>query len=182
MIERRLAMTSTTTTKPQTSIDQRFSSERATAAAWAEALGQLEAAEIYWLTTVRPDGRPHVTPIGGVVSGDALYFCTGLDERKAKNLEQNVHCVVTTGCNSIDEGTDIVVEGDAARVRDASRLQALAEAWVTKYGGMFRFDVRGDTFVGDEGNVAAVFEVAPMTAFGFGKGEQFSQTRWRFAR
>jgi hypothetical protein len=27
---------------------------------------------------------------------------------------------------------------------------------------------------------ALVFAVAPITAFGFGKGERFSQTRWRF--
>jgi hypothetical protein len=27
---------------------------------------------------------------------------------------------------------------------------------------------------------ALVFEVAPVTAFGFGKGNEFSQTRWRF--
>jgi hypothetical protein len=25
-----------------------------------------------------------------------------------------------------------------------------------------------------------VYELAPTTAFGFGKGESFSQTRWRF--
>ena len=33
-----------------------------------------------------------------------------------------------------------------------------------------------------EGGTALVFEVAPTTAFGFGKGEVFSQTRWRFQR
>ena len=27
-----------------------------------------------------------------------------------------------------------------------------------------------------------VFRVAPSTAFGFGKGQVFSQTRWRFER
>ena len=31
------------------------------------------------------------------------------------------------------------------------------------------------------GGKALVYEVAPKTAFGFGKGEgRFSQTRWRF--
>jgi hypothetical protein len=30
------------------------------------------------------------------------------------------------------------------------------------------------------GNMALVYEVAPTTAFGFGKGTSFSQTRWRF--
>jgi hypothetical protein len=39
---------------------------------------------------------------------------------------------------------------------------------------------RDGTFFGEEGNEALVYEVTPTTAFGFGKGELFSQTRWRF--
>jgi len=38
--------------------------------------------------------------------------------------------------------------------------------------------VRDGAFYG-EGGRAEVYEVNP-TAFGFGKGETFSQTRWRF--
>ena len=32
----------------------------------------------------------------------------------------------------------------------------------------------------DERGRVLVFAVAPVTAFGFGKGATFSQTRWRF--
>ena len=32
------------------------------------------------------------------------------------------------------------------------------------------------------GHSALVYRVTPTTAFGFGKGKQFSQTRWRFSR
>ena len=42
-----------------------------------------------------------------VAEDDALYFTTGRTERKAKNLAQNPHCVVTTGCNVLD-GLDVV--------------------------------------------------------------------------
>ena len=38
-----------------------------------------------------------------------------------------------------------------------------------------------DAFFGGFGNVAVVFEVAPVTGYGFGKGGTFSQTRWDFA-
>jgi hypothetical protein len=43
---------------PETELDSRFSSSNATATAWAAAREQLAQAEIYWLSTVRPDGRP----------------------------------------------------------------------------------------------------------------------------
>ena len=157
-----------------------FSSDDATPTPWAEARERLEMAEVYWLSTVRPDGRPHVTPIVAVWSDDALYFTTGQTERKAKNLAQNTHCVVTTGCNVL-EGLDVVVEGDAVRVTDEARLQRLANEYVAKYGELFRFTVRDGGFhiEGSETEVL-VYEVAPAKAFGFGKSASFSQTRWRF--
>src|SRR4026208_2355532 len=105
--------------EPVAELDTRFSSGDATALPWSEPAGHLEQAEIFWLSTIRPDGRPHVTPLLSVWVNGALYFTTGADERKAKNLAQNTHCILTTGCNSLNaEGLDIVVEGDAVRMGD----------------------------------------------------------------
>jgi hypothetical protein len=63
-----------------------FSSPHAEPTEWSQALIELRGAEVYWLSTVRPDGRPHVTPLLAIWLEGALYFCTGPDERKAKNL------------------------------------------------------------------------------------------------
>jgi hypothetical protein len=164
--------------EPVATLDGRFSSPGASAVPWAEARDRLESAEIFWLTTVRPDGRPHVTPLLAIWLDGALYFSTGADERKAKNLAQNQHCILTTGCNALNEGLDLVVEGDAARVSDKVTLERLAGRYRTKYG--WQFAVRDGTLQGDEGNIAQVYAVRPTTAFGFGKGEPFSQTRWHF--
>jgi nitroimidazol reductase NimA-like FMN-containing flavoprotein (pyridoxamine 5'-phosphate oxidase superfamily) len=166
-----------TVKEPVAELHPQFSSPDATPTAWAEARGRLEQAEIYWLTTVRPDGRPHVTPLLAVWLDDALYFCTGPGERKAKNLLHNAHCILTTGCNALNEGLDLVVEGDAVRVSDAARLQHLADTYLAKYH--WHFTVRDGAFYGDGGETW-VYEVTPTTVFGFGKGEPFSQTRWRF--
>jgi hypothetical protein len=168
-------------TRPVTDLDPRYSSQDATATAWGEARGRLEDAELFWLSTVRPDGRPHVTPLVSVWLDDALFFCTGPGERKARNLARNPHCALTTGCNALGEGLDIVVEGDAVRVSDDDRLRRIAAAYESKYGGDWRFGVRDGVFVHEAGE-ALVYEVAPATAFGFGKGETYSQTRWRFGR
>jgi len=166
--------------EPATELDTRYSSENATATPWTEAITQLEQAQVFWLSTVRPDGRPHVTTLLSVWLDGALYFCTGASERKAKNLEHNPHCILTTGCNSFDTGLDIVVEGDAVRVTDAAKLTRIADLYESKYGSDWRFDVRDGGFNGASGNVALVFEIAPTTAFGFGKGASSSQTSWRF--
>ena len=169
-------------THPLTELEPRFSSPDATASPWPVAREILERAETYWLTTVRRDGRPHVTTLIAVWLDGALYFCTGPDERKAKNLAENSHCVVTTGSNTLSGGLDLVVEGDAVNVSDEDRLQLIADAYATKYGAdTWHFTVREGAFH-HEGGVgrALVFEVAPTKAFGFGKGERFSQTRWRF--
>jgi general stress protein 26 len=165
------------TKEPVAELQPRFSSGDATATQWTEARGHLEQAEVYWLSTVRPDGRPHVTPLLAVWLDGALYFCTGADERKAKNLARNAHCVITTGCNALNEGLDLVVEGDAVRVRDEATLRRLAGSYASKYG--WHYTVRDGALHGEVGNVAIVYEVTPAIAFGFGKGT-FSQTRWRF--
>ena len=167
-----------TVTEPKTTLDPRFSAPHATPTAWSEAKTALDSAEVYWLTTVRADGRPHVTPLIAVWRDGALYFCTGPDEQKAKNLEHNRHVVITTGDNSLDQGLDVVVEGDAVLVEDDARLRGLAAAWEAKYGADWHFDVRDGRFRGDGGE-ALVFAVAPVTAFGFRKGD-YSQTRWAF--
>ena len=164
--------------EPVAELELRFSSDDATPTPWAEAREHLMMAKVYRLSTVRPDGRPHVTPIASVWLDDALYFSTGQTERKAKNLTLNSHCVITTGCNVL-EGLDLVVEGDAVRMTDEARLQRLADGYAAKYDQLFRFALRDGAFSVEGSEIEVlVYELAPTTAFGFGKGT-FSQTRWR---
>lgn len=165
---------------PTTDVHPDFSDPRATATLWSDATALLDTAELFWLSTVRPDGRPHVTPLIAVWRDATLYFCTGAQERKAKNIAEIPHVILTTGCNTMRDGLDIVVEGAAIRVSDDATLQRIAQAYEAKYGPDWHFDVQEQAFIGQAGNVALVFAVAPNTAFGFRKGAVFSQTRWQF--
>lgn len=165
-------------TEPTTELDTRYSGPKAATTQWSQARSRLAEAEISWLTTVRSDGRPHVTPLITVWLDGALYFSTGPGEQKAKNIAGNPHCVLTTGCNSLKEGLDLVVEGQAKRVSDDAKLQRISDAYETKYGAEWHFDVRDGYFHHDAG-LALVFELAPTTAYGFAKGV-YSHTRWRF--
>jgi general stress protein 26 len=166
--------------EPVAELHQPFSSEGATPTAWAEGRRDLGKAEIYWLSTVRPDGRPHVTPMVAIWMDGAIYFSTGPTERKALNLAKNPHCIVLTGCNLMSKALDLVVEGDAVQVRDRATLERAAAAFNAKYQAPFRFTVKDFAFVG-EGGEALVFEVRPTRAFGYGRGRQFTATRWRFS-
>ena len=167
--------------EPETSLQEHFSNPGATPTPWAEARVQLEQAELYWLTTVRPDGRPHITPLIGAWIDDALHVCIGADERKAKNLASSPACAIMTGCNTLNAGRDLVLEGAAVRVEDNATLQRIADAFEEKYGSDWHFDVHDGTWCRPaDGNVVFVFAIAPRLAFGFCKGSPFSQTRWRF--
>jgi general stress protein 26 len=169
----------TTAHAPEGAIDKRFSDPSAKPRAWAEAVEHLEKAELYWMTTVRGDGRPHVAPLIGLWIDDGFHFCTGADEQKAKNIEANSHCVVTTGCNKWNEGFDVIVEGVAVRVTDRGGLQRMADAYVAKYGDVWRFGVGDRVLRNEEGGDAWAFVVRPKKAIGFGKAPH-SQTTWRF--
>ena len=127
--------------EPVTQLDERFSEPDAQPTPWANAKTELEAAQLSWITTVRTDGRPHVTPLVTVWRDDTLYFTTGATEQKGPNLFSNPHVVVTTGCNRWDDGTDVVVEGDAVRVTDSGLLEQLAAAWRGKWDGSWQFAV-----------------------------------------
>lgn len=159
--------------QPTTELNTQFSAPDATAIAWDDALQHLEDAEIYWLSTVRPDGRPHVTPVIAAWLDGALYFHTGPTERKAKNLAQNAHCILTTGCNALGQGLDVVVEGPAEEITDRSALQRVAQRFAEQYGPPFDFSLE---HLQDN----LVYRLTPVTAFGFGRTGTYSQTRWRF--
>jgi len=164
---------------PTADFDSRFSDPAAGPTAWSDVARVLEDAELYWLTTVRADGRPHVTPLIGVVDDGAVHFCTGLREQKARNLEHNTHVAVTTGSNTWAQGLDVVVEGTAVRVTDRGDLQRLADAYEAKYGSVWHFDV-GDGVFGAGDDAAAVFRIEPAKVLAFAK-EPHAQTTFRFS-
>ena len=70
----------------------------------------LDNADLFWISTVRADGRPHVTPLVAVWLDDAIHFATGPSEQKALNLRTNPSVALTTGCNQRAQGLDVVLE------------------------------------------------------------------------
>ncbi|HET7014687.1 MAG TPA: pyridoxamine 5'-phosphate oxidase family protein [Streptosporangiaceae bacterium] len=167
---------------PVTKLDQRYSDPAATAASWEETCKVLETAELFWVTTVRSDGRPHVTPVVAVWWDGAIWFSTGATEQKFLNLRANPHVVVTTGCNRWDEGLDVVIEGEAVRVTDDAVLGPVAEAFTSKWDGRWQWIASDGCFRGEDGfGEAMVFSVTPAKVFAHAKGDPFGATRHLFA-
>lgn len=167
---------------PVTTFDPRYSSDDAGPVAWPDAVEQLRAAQAYWVTTIRADGRPHITPVVGAWLDDTFYFSSGPEEQKSRNLAVNPRIAVMIGTNKWDEGLDVVLHGDAVVVRDVAELRRLAEAHTTKYGDPWRAEVDADgTFQMPGHGTPVVYALRPTQVLGFGKTGGFSQTRWDFA-
>jgi predicted pyridoxine 5'-phosphate oxidase superfamily flavin-nucleotide-binding protein len=163
--------------EPTIELQKGFSEPDARPRPWAEVVDVLTKSEMFWLSTVRRDGRPHVTPLPAIWLDGALHFCAGAAEQKAKNLETNPRCILTTGTNELRSGLDVVVEGAAVRVTDDAALQRLAAMWKSKLD--WSFEVAGGAFRDPDGRVGLVFGVTPTKALSFGKAP-YSQTRYRF--
>jgi hypothetical protein len=167
---------------PSAEIDDRYGSPGAGATPWSVAWQAFEGAEIYWLSTVRPDGRPHVTPLVAVCLDGQPYFASGPLEQKVPNLAGNPHCVLMTGTNAMATSLDVVLEGEAIRVRDAATLTRAASAYDDKYDEPFHFSPGDGVLNGGGGGDSFLFRFEPAKAFSFGRSDPFSQTRYRFDR
>src|SRR5262245_6616924 len=97
---------------------------------WERALEALERGdqkgnETSFLTTIRPDGRPHVVGVGAVWDGGKVYFVSGPGTRKSRNVAEHPGGVMAMSL----EGIDLIIEGDAGRVTDDETLQRLAKRY-----------------------------------------------------
>lgn len=157
-----------------------YSSPGAAPVPWETVRRALERAEISWISTVRPDGRPHVTPLMTVVADGCVHVTTGPHERKARNLAENAHVVLTTGTNAFEDALDVVVEGTAVRVTDDAALHRLAERWRCKYGDEWTFTVQDGAFRNSDTGESLVFSVRPEVVFAYERTAEHAAMRWRF--
>lgn len=136
---------------------------------WSHAEERLEKAKNYWISTTRPDGRPHAVPLWGAWVDGAFYFEGGPDTRRGRNLAANPAVVVHT-----ESGDDVViVEGVAEEVPNPDRSFAvrLADAFAAKYAG-YRPDP--DSWQG-----GGLYMVRPRLALAWSEFPK-NATRWQF--
>lgn len=130
-----------------------------------------------WLTTVNPDGSPHVMPLGVISLDGSWYFTSGPGTRKSRNLEHDPRCVVSVATHPFD----LVVEGTAGRVTEPAELQAVADAYAADG---WPAQVAGDALTAEYSAPSAgpppwyVYRVEPTTVFALGTAEPYGATRF----
>ena len=96
---------------------------------WSKIDNYLRAFRSIWLSTTRPDGRPHAVPVWYVSDGRFLYFICARNLQKSKNLRRRPSIVVHAG-----DGDDvIIIEGSVEIVTDRGELERVDEAYRLKY-------------------------------------------------
>ena len=167
-------------------IDPRYGDASATAPPWAAVERLLTDAQLYWIITVRADGRPHAVPLVGVWQDGAFAFCTGAEEQKQRNLDGNAARRRDDGQyrrERLGQRQGRGGRGHGGACDGSETLQRLAAAWFAKYGDDWTYEVRGEKFVelsssGGSAAGGAVYRVAPAKAIAF--GGTHGQTTYRF--
>jgi len=137
---------------------------------WAEE--RLNKSRQYWIATTRPDGRPHVMVVWALWMDGALYFSTGSQSRKARNLAKNRHCIMCT--EKADQA--VILEGAVDTEKNVERIREFLREYEKKY----KWDMSGMA----DGLLTLkepVFYLQPAKAFGlWEKKFATTATRWIF--
>ena len=96
---------------------------------------RLRSEPIIWLSSVRPDGRPHLVPVWFWWDGAAILLFGKPGSQKVRNLRHNAHAIVAL--DTADEGEDVVVFEGTAELLAETAVQATLPAFAAKYAALF---------------------------------------------
>lgn len=139
---------------------------------WSWVDRRLWATRSLWVSTTRPDGRPHAVPVWFTWDGRTLYFASGVRAQKVRNLEHMPWVVIHAA-----SGDDVIIlEGQAAVVDDATELRQVDAARAEKYVDP-KSGARDTVLV--EGTV--VYRVRIQRVMAWMYGDIGGQTTWWFS-
>ena len=137
---------------------------------WAE--DRLKKNRQYWIATTRPDGRPHVMVIWALWLNGGLYFSTGKDTVKARNLANNPNC---TMCSD-NAAEAVILEGAVQTEKSVEVIRDFISRYEKKYKWKLDDMAEGLLSLKDP-----TFCLRPRVAFGMWEKKFASTaTRWLF--
>jgi PPOX class probable F420-dependent enzyme len=135
---------------------------------WDTVRDRLRDSHNYWLSTVRPDGRPHAMPVWAVWLDEAVWFSSSLRSRKIRNLRANPACTITTE----DGRVPVIVDGTARIVTDLQTIREFLDATNAKYSAGLDLQFL-------DPDVNATVRIAPREIFAL-EEDSFTRTPTRF--
>lgn len=90
---------------------------------WEFVADAMSTDRFFWVTTVRPDGKPHARPTWGVWLEDTFYCGGGERTRWVRNLSSNPNIAV----HREDAEEVVIIEGMAERIDDETAEPTLIE-------------------------------------------------------
>jgi len=123
----------------------------------------MERERVCRVATVNGQGVPHLVPVCHVVTDGRVYFGSGDDARKVKNLEANSHIAVTVDLYSDDWAhlKGVMVQGTANLIGRAPRFRKVRTLLYRKYP-----QYASDAAIEESDSV--VVEVTPRAVFTWG--------------
>jgi PPOX class probable F420-dependent enzyme len=87
------------------------------------------------VATAGAEGRPHLVPFCHVMAGDKIYFGSGDDGRKVKNLRENPQITITVDLYSDDwaQLRGVMVQGTARLIERGPRFKQARARLYAKY-------------------------------------------------
>lgn len=104
-----------------------------TSLATARILRFLEREPVVWLSTVRPDGAPHLIPVWFSWDGASLLVFSKPDAQKVRNLRANPSVMLALG-DAADDFDIGLIEG-RAELLDRPAAESIGVAHLAKYAG-----------------------------------------------
>ncbi len=89
-----------------------------------------------WLSSVRPEGRPHIVPVWFLWDGESILIFSQPHTQKIRNLRHNPN--VMLALDDTKSGNDVVMfEGKAELLNEPTENTTIA-AYATKYDSLLR--------------------------------------------
>ena len=135
----------------------------------------------WWMATVNPDGSPLLNSIGALWADGAIWFTTGTQSRKARNLERDPACTFAMSA----EDFDVAIKGRGRRVTDPALVATRAKEWAAG-GWPCEVDESGVALTAPYSAPSAgpppwaVYRVAPLKATAVSTIEPGGATTWTF--
>lgn len=93
-----------------------------------DVLGRLAGESVVWLTTLRSDGSPHVTPVWFCFAGHAWWVATGVNNVKVRNLRGDSRVAL-----ALPDGQRPVVAEGVAQLHSSAFPPDIVSALKEKY-------------------------------------------------